>query len=214
MITINESFDIFDDEKSLGSVGAAIQTHPDKAAEIENALRAAFSQAQSRGIEPAQRLAIKLNESNAALVVNQQAAEAALAEHDAAHAEVVAKRDAAHAEVVAKRDAAHAEVVATMKAEQANIVAEAKIALDAASAKTAAVVAEHEAYKAAAGKAASAIHSVIADTTKDDSVTVATITQILQYGEREANKTARERELEAAKATLEAAQAKVDELSK
>ena len=203
MITINESFDIFDDEKSLGSVGAAIQTHPDKAAEIENALRAAFSQAQSRGIEPAQRLAIKLNESNAALVVNQQAAEAALAEHDAAHAEVVAKRDAAHAEVVA-----------TMKAEQANIVAEAKIALDAASAKTAAVVAEHEAYKAAAGKAASAIHSVIADTTKDDSVTVATITQILQYGEREANKTARERELEAAKATLEAAQAKVDELSK
>lgn len=77
----------------------------------------------------------------------------------------------------------------------------------------AALTAEFAAYREAAGKAATAIKAVITDPTKDDAVTVATITQIVAYGEREANKTANERELEAAQAALATVQAKIAELS-
>lgn len=75
------------------------------------------------------------------------------------------------------------------------------------------ITTEFAAYREAAGKAATAIKAVISDPTKDDAATVTDIAQIVAFGESEANKTARERDLEAAQSQLAAAQARVKELS-
>ena len=112
-------------------------------------------------------------------------------------------------QALADKDAEHSKALAARDMDTAAKAEELKSLTDARDA----VIAEFAAYKEAAGRGATAIRAVISDPTKDDATTVAAITQIVTIGETEANKTQRERELEAAIAERDAAEAKVKELS-
>lgn len=75
-----------------------------------------------------------------------------------------------------------------------------------------AITAEFFAYKNAANSAATAIKSVIADSSIDDASTISAIVQIVAIGEVIANGTQRERDLLEAQSALASAQAKVTSL--
>lgn len=215
MITINESLIVLDDESSLGSVAEAIQAHPDKLHEIGNALGAAFSAAQTRGTAVAQSLAVKLNAAVTAAAAQESSHAAALDAEVQSNAESSA---ALNAELVASKAecAAHeAATVAALNDDWAKSLEKMKEQWDTEAksdadfilslkAELAASQAEFSAYKQAASYGADMIHSVIADPTKDAEATVAAITAIVTYAAQAANKTAREREIDAMDAELAA----------